>query len=186
MHPIAKVLVMHAEPQRGAAIIEADAPDVSFRYAAGPEQTWHDLAAYRRRWKGNLVIKGIQHPDDAALALDADVDGIIVSNHGGRQFDKAPSTLDTLAAVVDRTGDRMAVMFDSGIRSGSDAAVALALGVSFVFSGRTTLYGVAAYGEAGCGRAVEIIREGLAETLAQVGCTDVASLDRDYLMLRPA
>ncbi|MEW6630144.1 MAG: alpha-hydroxy acid oxidase [Pseudomonadota bacterium] len=149
-------------------------------------QTWDDVAAYRRLWQGNLVLKGIQHVEDAARALSHGVDGIIVSNHGGRQFDKALGTLATLTQVVDRVGDRMIVMLDGGIRSGSDAVVALALGARLVFSGRCTLYGISAYGEAGCMRAIEIIREGIEETLMQIGCPQIAGLNRDFVRERPA
>jgi lactate 2-monooxygenase len=111
--------------------------------------TWDDLAFLRKLTRLPILLKGIQHPDDAELALKHGVDGIIVSNHGGRQLDRAIGSLDALPAIVDRVRGRMPVLFDSGIREGSDIAIALALGATAVLVGRPWVYGLAIAGAAG-------------------------------------
>lgn len=122
------------------------------------------------------------HPDDASRALDADVDGVWVSNHGGRQIDASVATLDALPGVVERVGGRVPVVFDSGIRGGADAVIALALGATAVAIGRPYAYGLAIAGEAGVR---EVIRNHLAEldtTLGLAGVTAVRGLSRDALI----
>jgi L-lactate dehydrogenase (cytochrome)/(S)-mandelate dehydrogenase len=155
---------------------------VSFQFAQKyPTQTWADIEDYRRMWPGKLVVKGLLHPDDARIALDAGVDGIIVSNHGARQLDRALAPLEALAAIREAVGTRMVVMMDGGIRRGSDIAIALALGADFVFSGRAILYGVVADGTEGATRAVEILRDELSRVMAQLGTRSVAELDATVL-----
>jgi (S)-mandelate dehydrogenase len=138
--------------------------------------TWHDLEVYRRLWPGKLVVKGILHPDDARGAAQVGVDGIIVSNHGGRQLDCSPSPLEAVPAIRDAVGDRLVLMLDGGVRRGADVLKAWALGARFVFIGRPTLYGVAAGGLAGAKRAVEILRGEIDLVMAQIGCRNLAQL----------
>src|SRR5262249_48073142 len=140
-------------------------------------QTWQDLETYRRLWPRTLVVKGILHPDDARRAAEAGADGIIVSNHGGRQLDAAPSSLEAFPAVRDAVGDRIVPMLDGGVRRGADVLKALALGARFVFVGRAALYGVAAGGLAGVERALEILREEIDLVMAQLGCPRIADLE---------
>jgi L-lactate dehydrogenase (cytochrome)/(S)-mandelate dehydrogenase len=143
---------------------------------------WSDVEAFRRIWPGNLVLKGIMHPDDAARAAALGVNGIMVSNHGARQLDRAPAPIEVLPAIHSAVGDRMTVMFDSGIRRGSDAIIALCLGAKFVFVGRPTLYGVAAGGTPGATRALQIFRDEVDRTMAQMGASDIRSLGPQFLM----
>lgn len=146
-----------------------------------PVHTWADLESYRRLWKGKLVIKGLQHPDDAKRAQAAGCDGIIVSNHGGRQFDRAPTPLATLPAIKAAVEGKIAVMLDGGIRRGADIVVALASGADFVFCGRAILYAVAAGGRAGADRAFEILRDEFSGTMGQIGLTRVDEISSDIL-----
>jgi L-lactate dehydrogenase (cytochrome)/lactate 2-monooxygenase len=143
--------------------------------------TWSDLAYLRERTRLPIVLKGIQDPRDAALALDHGVDGIVVSNHGGRQVDGAVASLDALPGIVDRVGGRVPVLFDSGIRSGADAFTALALGASAVLLGRPYVYGLALAGEAGVRAVVEHHLAELDLTMALTGARDVAAITRDLL-----
>jgi (S)-mandelate dehydrogenase len=132
-------------------------------------------------WKGKLVIKGVQHPDDARRAMAAGCDGIIVSNHGGRQFDRAPTPLSTLPAIKAAVAGRIAVMLDGGVRRGADIVIALASGADFVFCGRAILYGVAAGGLAGASRSFDILRDELDRTMGQIGRVRIDELQGDAL-----
>jgi (S)-mandelate dehydrogenase len=145
-------------------------------------QTWRELEAYRKLWPRKLVVKGVLHLDDARRAADMGVDGIMVSNHGGRQLDRAPSPLDVLLQINQAVGSRIAVMFDSGIRRGSDIVIARCLGARFVFTGRATLYGCAAGGRAGAKRAIDILKDEIDRVLAQIGCPSFDQLGPDWLM----
>ncbi len=144
--------------------------------------TWDDLRVLRDIWPHKLIVKGVLHPQDAIQAVECGADAVIVSNHGGRNFDSTPAPIDMLAAVVDAVGKRTVVMVDSGFRRGTDVVKALALGAQTVLIGRPTLYGTAAGGEAGAARAIAIYREEIDRTLAQVGCTSIAQLNRDCLV----
>jgi lactate 2-monooxygenase len=149
-----------------------------------PALTWGDLARAREWTSLPLVLKGIVHPDDAARALDAGVDGVWVSNHGGRQIDLSVPTLDALPAVAERIGGRVPVIFDSGVRGGADVFAALALGATAVALGRPYAYGLALAGAAGV---AEVIRNVLAEfdiTLGLSGRTAVADIGPDALWIR--
>jgi L-lactate dehydrogenase (cytochrome)/(S)-mandelate dehydrogenase len=143
--------------------------------------TWEDVARIRKLWPRNLVVKGIMHASDAIRAAALGVDGVMVSNHGGRQLDRAAAPIEVLPMIRDAVGDRMTVMLDSGIRRGTDILTALCLGAKFVFVGRWTLYGVAAGGQAGADHAVRMIRADVATTMCQLGAADIASLGEDYL-----
>jgi (S)-mandelate dehydrogenase len=145
-------------------------------------QTWQDLETYRRLWPRTLVVKGILHIDDARRAAEMGVDGIIVSNHGGRQLDRAPSPLEVLLPITQAVGSKVAVMFDSGVRRGSDIVIARCLGARFTFVGRATLYGCAAGGVRGAKRAIDILRDELDRVMLQIGCAGIDQLGPDWLM----
>lgn len=140
--------------------------------------TWERMRDYRARWKGNFVIKGILDLDDARMAGEIGADGIIVSNHGGRQFNRAPCVTSVLPEIVEAVGDRLAVMADGGIRTGADVLIAHRLGAQFVFLGRATLWGVIAAGRPGVDRVVDILRHEIDNALAQLGVADLPSLSR--------
>ena len=128
-------------------------PPPSLHWAAtfgNPALTWDDLGFLREHWDGPIALKGIQHPDDARRAVEAGMDGVIVSNHGGRQVDGAIGSLDALPAIAEAVGDDVEVLFDSGIRTGADVVKALALGARAVLLGRPYVYGL---GLGGRGRA---------------------------------
>ena len=143
---------------------------------------WQDIEAFRRLWPGKLVLKGIMHPDDATRAAAMGVDGIMVSNHGARQLDRAPAPIEVLPAIHAAVGDKMTVMYDGGVRRGSDVIIALCLGAKFVFVGRPTLYGVVAGGCAGAARAFDIFRNEIDLTMAQMGAPDIKSLGPQFIM----
>ncbi len=144
--------------------------------------TWKHVERYRELFKGNFVLKGIMHPDDALRAQSLGVDGIMVSNHGARQLDNAPSPLHVLPAIRDAVGDKMTVMFDGGIRRGLDALIAICMGAKFVFQGRPTLYGVTAGGVKGAAKALQIFRREIDLSMAQIGATKIADLGPHFLM----
>jgi (S)-mandelate dehydrogenase len=144
--------------------------------------TWKHVERYRELWKGNFVLKGIMHPDDAVRAHSLGVDGIMVSNHGARQLDRAPSPLQVLPAVRDAVGDKMTLMLDGGIRRGFDALIALCTGAKFCFVGRPTLYGVTAGGRPGAAMALSIFRREIDISMAQMGATCIADLGPQCLM----
>ncbi|MFJ4175547.1 alpha-hydroxy-acid oxidizing protein [Microbacterium sp. NPDC089696] len=146
-----------------------------------PALTWDDLAKAREWTRLPIILKGIVHPDDADRAMDAGVDGIWISNHGGRQIDRSVPTLDVLPDIAQRVAGRVPIVFDSGVRGGADAAIALALGATAVALGRPYAYGLGIAGEAGVR---EVVRNVLAEldiTLGLAGLTAIAELDRDAL-----
>lgn len=144
--------------------------------------TWKHVERYRELWKGNFVLKGIMHPDDAILAHSLGVDGIMVSNHGARQLDHAPSPLEVLPTICEAVGDKMTVMMDGGIRRGLHVLIALCMGAKFVFQGRPTLYGVIAGGVAGAAKALAIFRREIDISMAQVGATKIADLGPQFLL----
>jgi isopentenyl diphosphate isomerase/L-lactate dehydrogenase-like FMN-dependent dehydrogenase len=135
--------------------------------------SWKDLEAVRSRWPHTLVVKGVMHAEDARELRSLGADGIVISNHGGRQLDAAPATLDALPAIRDAVGSSPAVMLDGGIRYGSDIAKALVRGADFCFVARPTLYGVAAAGQAGAEHALRLLIDGLLCTMALMGVTDL-------------
>jgi L-lactate dehydrogenase (cytochrome) len=143
--------------------------------------SWDDIAWMRKIWPGKLVLKGILDADDARKAADLGVDAIVVSNHGGRQLDGAPSTVAALPRIANAAGDRIEILFDSGIRSGQDVLKALALGAHGCLIGRAYLYGLSAMGEAGVTKALKLIGEELRASMAFTGVKTIADISRDIL-----
>lgn len=143
--------------------------------------TWEDVRELRRRWPRALVLKGVLSAEDAAMAAEHGVDGVVVSNHGARNFDASPASIDVLAEIVDAVDGRMSVIFDSGVRRGTDVLKALAIGADAVMIGRATLYGAAAGGQAGAARALEILKDEISGAMAMLGVTSLAELDRSLL-----
>jgi L-lactate dehydrogenase (cytochrome) len=146
-----------------------------------PTVTWKEIDWLKSIWGGAMAVKGILRPDDARLAAQHGVDAVIVSNHGGRQLDSASSAVSALPAIADAVGGRVEVLIDGGIRRGSDIVKALALGARACLVGRASLYGLAANGEAGVSRAIEILMKEIDITLALLGQPDVAKLNRSAL-----
>ena len=150
-----------------------------------PSLTVRDVEWLRETWSGPLIVKGIQHVDDARMVVDAGVDAIVVSNHGGRQLDRAPTPLEVLPAVVEAVGDRAEVLLDGGVRSGADVVAAVALGARACLVGRAYLYGLMAGGERGVRRAVDILAVEIARTLQLLGVAGVGGLEPEHVRLRP-
>ena len=144
-------------------------------------QTWRDLERYRRQFPRTLIVKGILNPLDAIRAAEIGCDGVVVSNHGGRQLDQAPASLDMLPAIKAAVGDRMTVMLDSGVRRGADILIAMCLGAQFCFFGRPTLYGAVAGGLPGVKKAVDIFRTEIDLVMGQIGCPSLSELGPDFL-----
>ncbi|MDX2703208.1 lactate 2-monooxygenase [Streptomyces sp. PA03-6a] len=150
---------------------------------ADPGKTWPDLAFLRENWDGPIVVKGVQHPDDARLAADAGMDGVVVSNHGGRQVGGAIGAAETLPAVARAVGDRLAVLFDSGIRTGDDVLKALALGADAVLVGRPYAYGLGLDGQAGVEHVIRCLLAEFDLTLALSGHSRPGDLGPEALSL---
>lgn len=144
--------------------------------------TWDDFDWIRERWDGPILAKGLVTADDAKRAVDAGVDGVVVSNHGGRQLDGVAASLPALVSVVEAVGDQVEVLVDGGVRRGSDVARALALGARAVLLGRPWVFALAA-GQPGVERLLEVFRTDLDRTLRLLGCPSVAALDRSYVSL---
>ena len=147
-----------------------------------PTLSWQDVEWVKRRWGGPLVLKGILDVEDARLAAATGADAIVVSNHGGRQLDGAPSSINALPAIVDAVGSKIEVWLDGGIRSGQDVLKAWALGARGTLIGRAFLYGLGAMGEAGVTRTLEIIGREMEITMAFCGHTNIRSVDRGILL----
>ncbi len=147
-----------------------------------PTLSWDDVAWIRRLWKGKLVLKGIQDVEDARMAVATGADALIVSNHGGRQLDGAPSSIRALPAIAEAVGHRIEVHMDGGIRSGQDVLKAIALGARGTYIGRSMLYGLGALGEEGVSRALQIIQKELDLTMAFCGRTDIQQVDTGVLL----
>lgn len=149
-----------------------------------PSVGFDDIIWIKEQWNGPLIVKGIQNVDDAQAAVDRGADALVVSNHGGRQLDRAPTTLELLPHVVDAVGDRSEVYVDGGIMNGADIAAAVAFGANAAMVGRAYLYGLMAGGQAGVERALEILRTEYARTLQLLGVTSTGALDRSRVRLR--
>ena len=142
---------------------------------------WTDLKVLRDMWPGKLIVKGILTPKDAELAIAYGADGVLVSNHGGRNFDSSMAPIEVLPSIVDAVGHKTTVIIDSGFRRGSDVVKALAIGAKLVMVGRATLWGTTVGGEAGAARAIDFYRQEISRTMAYLGCTSVSQLNRDFL-----
>lgn len=147
-----------------------------------PSVTWDDIAWVREHWGGKLLVKGVLDVDDARRAADAGVDGLVVSNHGGRQLDAVPSTVQALPAIAEAVGDRVEVLADGGVRSGLDVVKLLALGARACLVGRAWAWAVAARGEAGVAHVLEVLKSDIDVALGLTGTTDIAHLDRSALV----
>ena len=148
--------------------------------------SWDDIREFRRLWDGPLILKGVLHPEDAARAADAGCDGIIVSNHGGRNLDSAIAPVRMLPEIADRVGHKTTVLLDSGISRGGDIVKALALGAHAVMVGKATLFGVGAAGEEGAQRALEILVDELVRVMTNSGTKDLPSISSGLLRLSEA
>ena len=147
-----------------------------------PRITWNDLAWVRENWQGKILLKGILDVDDARLAASAGADGVVVSNHGGRQLDGVAASIDALPRIVEAVGDKLEVLMDGGVRSGLDVVKALALGARACMLGRAWGYAVAARGETGVSHMLSVMRNEMAVALALCGINDVKALDRSVLL----
>jgi (S)-mandelate dehydrogenase len=190
-------------PSWALATLRAGTPDFENMVPYGPPKSENkSLAEYmatsstsmldldlmkkiRDAWSGTLVVKGVMSTENAVAAIDLGADGIIVSNHGGRQLASSPSTIEVLPAIKQAVGERATVMLDSGIRNGADIVKSICMGSDFTFSGRSFMYGVGAAGAPGAGRAFDILQDETDRTLAQIGCTDVNELGPDYVWRTP-
>lgn len=163
----------------------ADSPQVQaalLARAMDRSMVWESLAWLRQLWDGPLLVKGLLHHADARKAMQHGVDGIIVSNHGGRQLDAAPATMAVLPHIMEEVGNRMPVFVDSGFRRGSDVVKALALGAKGVFLGRPLLYGLAADGEAGVSGVLKLFADEVARTMTLIGACGVDELGPQFLL----
>jgi L-lactate dehydrogenase (cytochrome) len=147
-----------------------------------PTLSWKDVEWIKKRWGGKLILKGIQDAEDAQLAVGTGADAIIVSNHGGRQLDGAPSSISALPEIVDAVGNRIEVHMDGGVRSGQHVLKAMALGARGTYIGRAMLYGLGAMGEEGVTKALQIIHRELDLSMAFCGHTDINNIDRSILL----
>lgn len=180
-------VALHGRPHHFGNIVEAVPEGQVGDFSAwihrnfDPSLSWDDVAWIRERWKRPIIIKGLLDPEDAVLAKQAGADGLIVSNHGGRQLDGALSSIRALPAIAEAVGGDMTVMMDGGVRSGLDVLKALALGAKACFIGRNWAYALAADGEAGVYRMLERMRAELLVAMALTGCTDVTEADRNLI-----
>ena len=161
-------------PDQVADLFANQTPDAS--------QVWGDIEAIRNAWGGKLLIKGIMHPEDARIAVGMGVDGILVSNHGGRQLDMMPSPVDMLPMIRSAVGPDVPLLLDSGIRRGSDIVAAMCMGADFVLTGRATLYGATAGGLEGVKKAVSILQREIDLVLGQIGAPNLDALGPHYLL----
>ncbi len=178
-HGIARLSNWEAYTDPGA---DADALATFMSSQIHATLTWSDIEKFRKLWPRNLVLKGIMRPDDALRAAEVGVDGLMVSNHGARQLDRAPSPLDVLPAIDAAVGERMTLMLDGGVRRGSDVLIALCLGAKFVFLGRPTLYGAIAGGTPGAAKAAAILHQEIDTVMAQIGCPSLDQLGPDFML----
>ncbi len=180
-HPDWSLRMLAGEPitfANFAREVSAD-PQSLMHFAArqfDPSVTWDDLAEVRRRWPGRLLVKGLADPGDAVRAYDVGADAVVLSNHGGRQLDRSVAPIDQVRAVRDAIGQDRELLVDSGVRTGGDVALALALGADAVLVGRAYLYGLGAAGQAGVSAAVRILGGELQRTMALLGVRTVAEL----------
>jgi L-lactate dehydrogenase (cytochrome) len=184
-HPRWAMDALTTEPLRFASLNQEDTLEQVINTVFDPSATLEDVAWLRSRWKGPVVVKGIQRVDDAKAVVAAGADGVVVSNHGGRQLDRAATPLRLLPDVVDALGDSAEVFLDGGIRSGADVAAAVGLGARACFVARPYLYAVMAAGEAGVDHLLDLLKGDYVRTLQLLGVTTTAELDRDLVTLLP-
>src|SRR5204862_8343095 len=185
LHPGWWVNKLTTEPLRFAAFSETQGTVADLiNRVFDPTITIADLAWLRELWDGPIVIKGIQSIDDARRVIDAGADAIVISNHGGRQLDRAPTPLEQLPAIVAAVGDRAEVYLDGGIMTGGDVVAAVAMGARACLVGRAYLYGLMAGGEKGVQRSFDILRRETIRTMQLLGVTCVADLTPDRVRLR--
>ena len=146
-----------------------------------PSATWKDIAWLRNNWSGNIIIKGIMDADDAKAAVDAGADGILVSNHGGRQLDGVSSTIDKLPSIANSVGQHTKVLLDGGIHNGVDVVKAIALGADSVLIGRSWVYAMAAQGEAGANKLLALYQQEIAATMGLMGVSRIEALNSDVI-----
>ncbi|WP_137389541.1 alpha-hydroxy acid oxidase [Rhodoligotrophos defluvii] len=174
---LAKGGIPMMENWRPYAAQGASANDVADLYGTetpAPAQTWDVLKLVRKAWPGPLAVKGVLHPDDALTCMEMGADGLVISNHGGRQLDSAPASMDMLPIIADAVGHRVELLIDSGFRRGADVAKALCLGAKAALFGRPAMFSVAAAGEAGACKMLDIIRQEISLVMGQMGWTDVS------------
>jgi L-lactate dehydrogenase (cytochrome) len=188
-HPGWTVAFARSEPIRFANVAGRDIGDGASPVTLSdyinaqfdPGISWDDVEWLRTIWPGPVLIKGIQSVEDAVIAADAGADGVVLSNHGGRQLDGAPATLSLVAPVADAVGGRTEIICDGGIRRGSDIVKAIAAGATAAMAGRAYLYGLGAAGEAGVDRVLDGFRADIIRTLTLLGTADIASLERSLI-----
>ncbi|NKB20592.1 MAG: alpha-hydroxy-acid oxidizing protein [Alphaproteobacteria bacterium] len=146
------------------------------RTEGGGAFTWDEIARYRDAWKGPLLLKGVLHPADAERAVAAGIDGLVVTNHGGRQIDALPASIDALPAIAEQVGGKAEIIVDSGVRSGVDVARAIALGANAGFAGKAFLWSLGALGGDGPGHMIDLFKDDISATLGQLGCYTVDEL----------
>ena len=153
------------------------------RREQGGAFTWEEIAKYREVWKGPLVLKGVLHPADAERAIAMGIDGLFVTNHGGRQIECLPASIDVLPAIAETVAGRATLIFDSGVRSGADAARAITLGADAAFAGKAFLWSLGALGEMGPEHFIRLLVDELRASMGQLGCSKISelrSLDRKH------
>lgn len=170
-----------ADMPEGCRDFFSDDPETRASQAHADDFTWDDVTALRRKWSDVLVVKGISTPEDARIAAACGVDGIIVSNHGGRSLDGCVSSIGVLPQIIDAVAPKVTVMVDGGFRRGADVLKAIAMGASSVMIGRSTLLGLTAAGEPGARKALQIFRDEIDRALALCGCRDLSNLSREFL-----
>jgi L-lactate dehydrogenase (cytochrome) len=186
-HPAWWLNLLTTEPLRFASLSSWEGTVAALmNKTLDPGVTIDDVAWLRQRWRGPLVVKGIQTVDDARLVVDHGADGLVISNHGGRQLDRAPVPFEQLPRVVEEVGDRAEVYIDGGVRSGADVVAAVACGARACLIGRAYLYGLMAGGEAGVQRAADLLEIDVRRTMQLLGVTSVDELKPTIVRLRPS
>lgn len=178
-------MMQNWQPYAPAGASAAQVADMYGTLTPAPMVQWQHLQRIREAWAGPMVVKGLMHPEDARKAARLGVDGLVVSNHGGRQLDVAPSPLEVLPAIRAAAGDDMELILDSGVRRGSDIVIARCLGAKFAIFGRPTLFGAAAAGQEGIARVLQLMRGEIDMVLAQIGCRAFDELHAGYLWPAP-
>jgi (S)-mandelate dehydrogenase len=174
-------MMQNWQPYAPAGANAAQVADMYGTLTPAPMVQWQHLQRIREAWSGPMVVKGLMHPEDARQAVRLGVDALVVSNHGGRQLDTAPSPLEMLPAIRAAVGEDVELILDSGVRRGSDVVIARCLGARFCLFGRPTLFGAAVAGEAGIARTLQIVRNEVDMVLAQIGCGAFDGLNASYL-----